>query len=318
MKYQSVVALGISATVSSVAHANDKAVYAHPGQSVSLQAGVGYTWLEGNELVYDGQGNRISHLIWDTQAPVLTLGADAEVTDNWRIMAHGTFGFSGTGKSHGADYDWIVPLSPSYAFNDWSGRSLSPADLDRYIAVDIAAGRDFVIDDATKVNIQGGFKYTDVKWTDHGGSHVYRSAGFRDDVGTFANVPGITFEQRYPAIFLGAQAARTSGLWTFTGLLRGGVSVSPSDTDHHWLRDIRFEDRYDLAPFVSLGAQAGYKVAANTDFFVGGSYDRYFRTKGDMTPYDIPTGTQLGGPNVNSAGMDFYSLTLSAGLKMTF
>ncbi|ARP67228.1 MULTISPECIES: hypothetical protein [Mesorhizobium] len=47
-------------------------IYSVPDRSVVFLGGVGYTWPKGNEFVYDEGGNRVSKLIWETGAPVLT------------------------------------------------------------------------------------------------------------------------------------------------------------------------------------------------------------------------------------------------------
>ncbi|WP_245517814.1 hypothetical protein [Mesorhizobium sp. M1D.F.Ca.ET.183.01.1.1] len=38
--------------------------------------------------------------------------------------------------------------------------------------LDMAAGPDFVINDATVINLHGGFKYTNMKWKASGGSYI--------------------------------------------------------------------------------------------------------------------------------------------------
>nr|WP_170954339.1 MULTISPECIES: omptin family outer membrane protease [Mesorhizobium] len=83
--------------------------------------------------------------------------------------------------------------------------------LDRYIDLDIAAGPDFVINDATVINLHGGVKYTDMKWKAYGGSYIYSGEGFRDYRGVPGPKPGIDYEQRYFGLFLGAEATTTLG-----------------------------------------------------------------------------------------------------------
>ncbi|RWK69722.1 MAG: omptin family outer membrane protease [Mesorhizobium sp.] len=59
------------------------------------------------------------------------------------------------------------------AGQDWSDQSIHPdTRLDRYINLDMAAGPDFVINDATVINLHGGFKYTNMKWKAYGGSYI--------------------------------------------------------------------------------------------------------------------------------------------------
>lgn len=277
--------------------------------------GVGYTRLEGNELVYDGAGNRISHLIWKTEAPTIGLGVNGTFGENWTVAGKAQFGFNG--NSDMKDYDW---LNGDFAFDNWSDRSIHPdTALDRYINLDIAVGKNFDVSEDAILNLHGGVKYTNVKWTAYGGSFIYSDLGFRDDVGDFpAGEKGITFEQRYPGLFIGGKATITRGDWTFTGLVRGGLTVGATDTDHHWMRNLRFEEKYGAIPFVILGAEGSYRVTERTQLTIGADFERFFRKKGSTQLYDISSGVAKGGALDDAAGMDFQSITLSAGLKVAF
>jgi outer membrane protease len=306
--------IAVSAYAPAVLAADQQVEYVSPDRNFSFVGGVGYAFLEGDELVYDEVGNRISHLIWETDAPVLTAKFKGNFKGNWTISGGATIGFSG--DSHMEDYDW---LAGDYASDNWTHRSIHPdTDLDRYLNLDIAAGYDFVLNEVATINLHGGFKYTNVKWSAYGGSYVYSVDGFRDSVGNFPDGErGITFEQRYPGLFLGAEASAKSGAWTFTGLLRGGFTINASDTDHHWMRDLRFEEEYDAIPFISLGAQVDYAVTERASIFLAGDYDHYFDKKGDTTLYDISTGAE--GPTYqDGAGMEFSAFAISAGFKLNF
>ncbi|WP_245322476.1 omptin family outer membrane protease [Mesorhizobium sp. WSM3882] len=92
---------------------------------------------------------------------------------------------------------------------------------------------DFVINDATVINLHGGVKYTNMKWEAHGGSYIYSGEGFRDYRGVPGPKPGIDYEQRYFGLFLGAEATTTLGNLTLSGLLRSGFTVDASAVDDH-------------------------------------------------------------------------------------
>lgn len=295
----------------------DDMVVAGAGEGIVMFGGIGYTWLRGTELVYSSTGDRISQLDWETQAPALTGTLKAWLSDFWTVSGTATIGFSG--DSHMEDRDWLTPFSPSFDFDDWSDLSVHPdTKLDRYIDLSIAVGRDFAISDNAVVNLHGGLKYTDVKWTAYGGSFVYSTNGFRDDVFSLVNGErNITFEQRYPGVFLGAETTVTGGRWAFTGLLRGGMTVGATDTDHHWLRDLRFEDKYGAISFLSLGARVDYSVLSETRVFLAANYDKYFRKVGNSDFYDINTGEHLGGEK-KSAGAKFEAFTVSSGVRIAF
>ncbi|MDX0500770.1 omptin family outer membrane protease [Sinorhizobium medicae] len=114
----------------------------------------------------------------------------------WTVSGNVDLGFSG--NSHMEDYDWA---SGDYAFDNWTDQSIHPgADLDRYINLDAAIGKNFAMDENITINLHGRFKYTNVKWTAHGGSYIYSKLGFRDDFGKFtAGEKGITSSNVIPA-----------------------------------------------------------------------------------------------------------------------
>lgn len=289
------------------------------GSSLGLSAGFGYTWIEANELVYyPGHGARASQLIWETQAPVVAFGADGVFLRHWTIDANLALGFGGS--SYMEDYDWVEPLNPSFADDDWTDRSIHPdTRLQRYVNLDVAIGRDLTLSETTTVNLHGGFKYINYKASAYGGSYVYSDGAFRNDVGEFpAGLQVISYEQRMPGLFLGGKATVESGNWTLSGLVRGGVMINASDIDYHFGTGTRFDGDVDPMPFVSLGARADYRLTDRLSFFIGGDFDKVFRTKSDVTLSDIATGVREPRPASNRQGMDFLSATATAGVKLKF
>lgn len=285
-------------------------------EAVRVSGGIGYSFIKGDEIVYDGAGNRISHLIWESQSPTVNATVQAEFANSWSLRAGGTV--ATFGNSHMEDYDWIDPFRMSYEFDDWTHRSVHPDTvLHHYFSGDIAVGRDVPVGNAV-FNLHGGVKYTSVHWTAYGGSYVYSNTGFRADTGSFADgVPGISFQQRYPGVFLGADLEASQGRWSFSGQLRGGVSIRASDTDHHWMRDLRFEERYGAIPFTTAAARVDYAFNDSATIFLAGNYEQYFHAIGDMTMYAISSGAQ--GPTLqNAAGMGLRAITVSGGLKAKF
>ncbi|UVK35564.1 omptin family outer membrane protease (plasmid) [Mesorhizobium sp. AR10] len=222
------------------------------------------------------------------------------------------------------DYDWVAPYSvddddwvaPSFAAADWWHQSIHPdTHLDRYISLDMAVGRDVVINDATAINLHGGFKYTNVMWSAYGGSFVYSEIRFRDTRGKFQDGElGISYEQRYPGVFLGAESITKFGNLTLSGLLRGGLTIDANDIDHHWTGKPRlFEDAFGVIPFISVGAKADFQMTERASLFLAGNFDKYFRQKGDTTMWGAESAIFKDG-----AGMEFYAFTVSAGFKLTF
>lgn len=286
--------------------------------SFSFLGGVGYTSLRGDELVYDKNGNKISHLIWKSDAPVLTATAKAIFDNDWTLSGNLVVGLTGNSKM--ADYDWLKSPPAGYNSNAWSDESLHPDTvLDRYLTADIAVGHNFNINETTILNLHGGFKYTNVKWSAYGGSYIYSSnSGFRDRVGNFADGErGITYEQTYPAAFLGLEATKVIEQWSFSALARGGLSFTSKDEDHHWMRDLRFTEEFKNTPFLSLGARAEYAVSQKAAFFLAGNFERYFHKVGDTEIYNIVDGDKRGF-YPDEAGMKFQSWSVTGGFKYRF
>lgn len=285
--------------------------------TIRIGGGVGYAFINSDEIVYDTAGDRISHLLWESQAPTVNGRVEADFANGWTLRAGASFAFAGSSMMR--DYDWFGPYFVSYDFNDWTHRSEHPdTRLQHYFSGDIAVGKDLPLGQAATVNLHAGLKYTDVKWNAHHGDYVYSVSGYRADVFSDPlSSPVITFRQRYPGAFLGASFTAHAGPWLLTAQGRGGVSIRATDTDHHWRRNLRFEDRYGAIPFVSAAARVDYAVNDKASLFLGGDYDQYFAAIGDTATYDIATGA-AGSTSVKSAGMTLRTIGVSGGFRMKF
>ncbi|MGU3399206.1 omptin family outer membrane protease [Brucellaceae bacterium D45D] len=276
--------------------------------------GIGYTWLKSDEIVYVG-GNRISHLFWQSQMPVLTAAFKANPYDKITLMGRVKIGLSGSHKMD--DYDWVEPYFKSYDFDDWTDLSISDeVNLERYINLDIALGRDFELNKNNIVNLHGGFKYTNIKWTAMGGEFIYSENGFRDYTGRFPERKGITYEQRFPGVFLGAEWTLKMERLSFSLLGRVGATFSAKDIDNHWLRDLRFTEKFEARPFIDTQLEVAYAFTPRTNVYLSAGYEEYFRMKGDAFIDDRSTGQTSF--SANSAGTGLRSFTLGAGLKVAF
>lgn len=297
-------------------HKSDELRYIN--SNFSFLGGVGYTSLRADEFVYDADGKKISQLVWTSNAPVITAAAKVIFENDFTLSGNLVVGL--TGNSYMKDYDWIEKPSAGYKPDDWSHRSLhSDTQLDRYWTADIALGRNFQVNEASTINLHGGFKYTNVKWSAYGGSYIYSSEGnFRDRTGNFPDgEAGISYEQTYPAAFLGAEATTTVEKWSFSAQLRGGLAFRSNDEDHHWMRNLRFVEKYENTPFISLGARAEYAATERVAVFLSGNLDQYFHKTGDTEIYNIDNGEPRGF-YPDGAGMKFRSWFISGGVKYKF
>jgi outer membrane protease len=88
---------------------------------VTFTGGIGIVSLEANEFVYAAAGSdtRLSQLIWQSTAPMLTGGLDVALPEGWTLSAKGQVALSG--DSYMEDYDWIAPWA--------TGRPPAPATM---------------------------------------------------------------------------------------------------------------------------------------------------------------------------------------------
>lgn len=292
--------------------------FSYRGPDFYFLGGIGYTSLRADEFVYDEQGAKISQLIWKSSAPALKMAAKFVSDNAFTISANLLAAMSG--DSYMEEYDWGETLPAGYPPDAWSDLSVHPdTQLIRYWTVDIAFGRNVPLTEASVINLHGGFKYTNVKWTAYGGSYVYSSySGFRDVSGDFnAGEPAISYEQSYPALFLGAEIATQLSGWMLSAFARGGISIAPRDDDHHWMRDIYFIETYGQTPFISLGVRAEYALNSRLFMFLAGNFDQYFHKTGDTEIFDIKSGKSLV-VYPDAAGMKLQSLAISAGFQYRF
>ncbi len=308
-----VAAAAILGFWAAAAQAQQETVLDHGDATVSI--GAGYSFLRADELVFEN-GNRISHLIWHSETPTVTAEGRVDFDYGWSVRANAKI--AAFGGSRMADYDWLQPYLVGYDFDDWTDRSThSDVLLHHYFSGDVALGKDIALG-ATTINLYAGVKYTDVSWRANDGGYVYSWTGYRENTraeGTGS--PSISFQQKLPGVFAGVDLITTTGRWTLDGQFRGGVTLGATDNDHHWRRDLRFDDLYTTQPFITARARASYQVSAATSLFVGADYDHYFETRGISHMSAISTGEPLS-EFPDGVGMALRTLTVSAGLKIAF
>jgi outer membrane protease len=290
------------------------ATYATPDDTVRLDLGIGAMYIEGNEKVMSGDYT-VSHLIWQSKVPVLRGSIAIDVGSGFSVRAEGSVAAFGT--SYMEDYDW---LKGDDTFDNWSHRSQHPdTNLDHYFTGAAAFGYELVNDETAVVRAHAGFKYTDVKWSAYGGSYSYSSAGgFRDLNGTFPDgVPGISYRQQFPELFLGFDGEERYGNVRLGGLLRGGVTFLSVATDDHWMRNLHFVDSLYVAPTFTAGADVGFALSPNVEVTLAARYDHIFEQRGDTKIYNIPSGNLLAS-NPDTAAGALRSAEITAGLHGSF
>lgn len=290
--------------------AQDGTSSGHSG-SVTYFAGIGSANLRAGEYVYDGD-YKVSQLDWESKGVKTgTIGAEVDIGYAWKLKGRLDIGLGGNGFME--DRDW---LSTSYP--DWTHQSLHPdTDLDRYINVLLEAERTVVDTGSTRVGLGGGVGYTNVKWTARGGSYIYSDVTLYDTVGNFTDGEKvITYEQRIPTLFLSASAEQQVGKFKLSGTLRGGASIGYKDVDDHWLRDLHFIERMNIAPMMGATVTADYQILPSAAVYLGGDFQKIFKTRGDIEQRDTATGVTS--YYDDSAAADYQSIMISAGVKGTF
>ncbi len=316
--------LAVTALVAATPAIAQEASGTFANTAVSWHGGVGVLALRADEIVYTSAGstNELSHLFWTSLAPMLTAGLDVKLPDGFTLAANGRVALSG--DSGMEDYDWFGPDFVSYAANDWTHRSQHPnTNLDWFFDGSLQFGRDVQVRDNATININAGFKYTDVQWAATGGSYIYSSfdapdpATFRSNVGDFPNDPAISYRQKLPELFAGLDAQIVQGDWTFGLSGKAGITFGARGTDNHWMRDLLIATALDVAPTVGLGASAEKAVSDHLKIFVSGNYEQVFVARGDSTYIDT-TGIKADGLYSRGQGAGLMSLAISGGVKGTF
>ncbi len=292
---------------------------------ITFWGGAGIAYIEANEYVYAGSGSSdvMSQLIWQSTAPVLSGGFDVALPEGW--TAKGTMQVALAGDSYMEDYDWFGPDFVSYDADDWTHRSQhTDTNLDWYFNGSLLVGHDFALGEGVKVNLNGGFKYTDVQWTAFGGTYVYSGmegdlpGNYHGYVGSFPDgEKGITYRQSFPALVAGADFEAELDALTLSAGVQGGFTVYGTGDDHHWMRDLNFIDTLESAPLVAAHAAAEVEVIEGMTIFAQGTIEKVFTARGDTDTYDIPTDDYIESYS-DAAGGDLFAASLSLGLKGTF
>lgn len=75
-------------------------------QDSTFTIGTGYSFLRADELVYEND-DRISHLIWHSDAPTVTVQGKVDLGNEWSLNINTRMAASGNSRM--PDYDWLLP-----------------------------------------------------------------------------------------------------------------------------------------------------------------------------------------------------------------
>lgn len=280
---------------------------------VALRGSLGVIGLQAKEYVFAGPGseNVASYLLWQGIAPLASAEFQLRLPQAFTLKAELR---GAIGGDHGMeDYDWLA-YAPSYDFNDWSHYSNSPnTNLDWYLDAALSLGQDIYDDETSRVNLNAGIKYTDVRWTARGGQGIYSNSAWRDTLVTFPDSPGITYRQQLPAVFAGIDIEIDDGNFVWGASAKGGYTFMAVATDDHWLRDLNYVDALQAAPMYTAKLSGGYRFSKEVSGFVEAGIEQVLLGRGDTT---ISGASSAFIPD--AAGAEFANLSLSAGLNGRF
>ncbi|MDH7800436.1 MULTISPECIES: omptin family outer membrane protease [unclassified Rhizobium] len=284
------------------------------GITASLDAGV--LNLRATETVHIGN-RKLSELEWETKNAMALRGSlGLELAPGWRVKAEGRVGFEGDGYM--TDYDWKAPFSRDTSKNNWSHRSQhDDTRLDHYFSGSFELNRMLLDDPQQYLSAGLGFRYTDVQWSAYGGSAVYSLFSPRDLRGRFKDDEKvITYRQQIPVFYGNLTGGQRFGNWSLNAGLEGGAMVFAKATDDHWLRDMRFTDKFDVAGMFGVKAGVAYDLTENTSIYLDGSYEYTSLGRGD-THYSGAGAGNLSSEK-NAGGGDLQSIFVGAGVKGKF
>jgi len=147
-----------------------------------------------------------------------------------------------------------------------------------------------------------------------GGSFIYSSGpnSLRDTVGTFVNVPVITYEQTIEAPYIGAAFDWKKERMTLGFKVIGSFLVSAKTVDHHHLRDLTFTDNFKKGKMLGGAVHFAYKVAENTNVGIAYRFQSYFENRGNSVTYDKLTGQRTLFVDSSGMSLNYQILEMSA------
>lgn len=306
---QTLVMAAVACTCTA-AQAADLDVQRNTGGPLSLSASLGYLTGEAHERVYDN-GTKVSQLDWDMQgALALNGGLVFRATERFGLYGNVAIGLDG--DNYMDDYDWIGAPPPA----DPDMHSWHPdTTLDHYYTIDAGASFALASGGPQQLLALGGFKYTDIQWTARGGCYDYKysgTSGCGED-----GVKSISYRQSLPVIYGGLDYQVGFDRWLLGLQGKAGLTLASAEADdHHWLRDLRFVDDLDAAPYIAIAGRAGYAVTEQLDLVGSVAYDKFFELRGAMTVTDKASGESA--RFKDAAGDELYTLNVALGVDYKF
>lgn len=263
-------------------------------------------------------GRKVSQLDWKYSNVAILKGAI-----NWDLMPRVSLGAAGwtTLSSRGGnmvDKDWQDPGIPG----TWTDKSTSPNTRLNYAnEFDLNIKGWLLNEPDYRLGLMAGYQQNRYSFISKGANYIYSdpddSSSFKDIIGSVPDGERfIGYKQRFKMPYIGLTGSYRYDNIEFGGAFKYSGWVSASDNDEHYQRDLTFCSKVKNQNYYSLAVNAGYYVTDNAKVYVEGAWNRVTNKKGDTSIFDRSDNSYY--YNKNSAGIESYNFTTTAGLKYTF
>lgn len=309
-------------------HANDGPVMVIAKNNevgLSLKGSVMYLEGQSDEYVYAGHGAgvpsdyKVSELNWDISSLVMVGGSGAIQLGKYIRFNAGAWVGATKGDGGMKDYDWLEP-----SIDDWTHYSESEVDIEDAFSYDMNASVKLFDFGACELHGVIGNKHDHWEWSDMSGMYIYSSGGpsgndyinyFRDDVGSFAGVNGVDYEQTFDITYAGLKLTYGTEKVDFSAYAQYSPFVEADDKDHHILRNIYFTEDFENGDYYAAGGELTINL---TDmFFIAGSVDYQLIPEftGDMTRKEGVHGVKQTNKDGAGIGNEILAVSASAGIR---
>ncbi len=281
---------------------------------VKAHMGVGYLNGDSSELVYGENGRKLSELNWELD-DVLMLNVGGSISPrSWLTISADFWTRLNRGSGTMDDYDFLAINYDGYTH--WSHHDNT--DLTQGFMFDLNAAFTFYTFEETSFSALVGYKYDTWEWEARGGNYFYSDYVLFDNVGSFSpDEKVITYKQWFHVPYIGVGFHSTVGPVFFMGRVIASPLVFAGDEDIHHLRNLRFEEDFDVSSMYGLDLGLGYNITPSLAVSAMFRYQKYEEAKGDTTVTDLTTGEKRYFSG-DVAGIDHSSSTVSLGLQYRF
>lgn len=286
-------------------------IAANATREAALAARTGYLRGETREIVYTVDDRILSELDWDLEGVYLA-GAAA----SWRPVKPLTLNAAfmtnvNKGSGEMEDFDFLDASMP----DTWTHYSVSAADVDELYFIDANAWLRLVGGDRAALHLIAGFAWDHIQWTAVGGDFIYSTGGgFRNNRGSFANVPVVDLELDLYKPYLGLGGAFAYRRLTLVlDLLYSPLAWSEA-RDEHLLRNLVFDFSDSGVEWLSMGASLGWRFSEGFSASLSADWQGVLDAPGgtDMLPFQ---GGLFGDGDTN---MTLETLILTLSLSYAF